>query len=327
MELPTAEDIFQASKALAGIAHRTPVLTSTTLNAMLGAEVFFKCENLQRAGAFKFRGACYALSQLNDKEKLNGVIAYSSGNHAGALALAGKLSGVNVQVVMPKNAPPAKIAATRDYGATLAFYDPETEEREEITDRLIAHSGRILIPPFNHPHIIAGAGTAALELIEEAGPLDEILAPCGGGGLLSGTALMTKHLLPECRVVGVEPEGADNGTQAFETGVIQIIPHPKTKADGLKPKALGKLTHALILKNVDEMIRVSEDEIREALLFLWSRMKLVVEPSGATALAPLLSRRVRSEIPATEKKKRVGVILSGGNADIPQCGAWLGENR
>ncbi len=313
------EAVLAAAERLKGVAHRTPVMTSGTLDALTGCRVFLKCENFQRAGAFKFRGAYNALSLLSDAEKKAGVVTYSSGNHAQAVALAGRLLGVRTRVAMPADAPRVKVEATRGYGAEILHYDPASEEREAVADALAAREGAVIVPPFNHPQVIAGQGTAALELLDQAGPLDVVLAPCGGGGLLSGTALAVGQKLPAARVIGVEPEGAANGTLAFRSGRIEVVNNPVTHADGLKPKALGDLTFALIRKHVHDMITVGEGEIRVALEFLWSRAKLLVEPSGAVGLAPLLSGN------AGLAGLRVGVILSGGNADIPAVAAWLGE--
>ena len=313
----TPKAILTAADRLAGVAHRTPVMTSRTLDEDTGAKVFLKCENFQRSGAFKFRGAFNALSALDKSQRRAGVIAYSSGNHAQALAYASKLMDVRAVLVMPKNAPQIKQQATQGYGAEVIFYDPDTEEREAVTERIQKERGLTLIPPFNHPDVIAGQGTATLELIQEVGDLDIVLAPCGGGGLLSGTSLAAKYLLPDCKVFGVEPEGANNGTLAFRSGKIERVEHPKTMADGLKPKALGELTFQVIRANVDDMLTVSEMEIRATLSFLWNRMKLVVEPSGAVSLAP-----VYHALPQF-RGKRVGVILSGGNADIGAVADWL----
>ena len=317
----TIQDVFAAADRLKGVARETPVHTSATLDARTGAAVFLKCETFQRAGAFKFRGAYNALAQLDAEQKKAGVLTYSSGNHAQAVALAGRLLGVKTTVVMPANAPRVKAAATRGYGAEVVEYDPEREDREALAERIRAERNLTLIPPFNHPHVIAGQGTAAYELIQSAGMLDLVLAPCGGGGLLSGTAVTTRALLKLARVIGVEPEGANNGTLAFRAGRIVRVERPQTMADGLKPKALGELTFALIRQHVHDMITVSEEEIRSTLDFLWNRMKLVVEPSGAVALAAVF----HGKLPLGGK--RVGVILSGGNADLQAVAEWLRAER
>jgi threo-3-hydroxy-L-aspartate ammonia-lyase len=312
-----AQDIFAAAERLKGVTHETPVQTSRTLDERTGAAVFLKCENLQRSGSFKLRGAYNALAQLGPEERKAGVIAYSSGNHAQAVALAGKLLGIRTVVVMPSNAPAIKLTATRGYGAEVVPYDPATDDREAIAERIRRERGMVLIPPYDHPHVIAGQGTAAYELIQATGQLDLVLAPCGGGGLLSGTAVATRALLKNAQIIGVEPEGAPNGTRAFREGRIVRIEHPHTMADGLMPKAVGEWTFALMRQHVSEMITVTEDEIRATVDFLWNRMKLLVEPSGAVPLAPVL----HGKIPV--QGKRVGVILSGGNADVIKVADWL----
>ncbi len=297
-----------AQDRLQGHAHHTPVMTSRTLNARVGAEVFFKCENFQRVGAFKFRGAFNSISRLSDEEKARGVITYSSGNHAQAVALVSRLLGVKAVIVMPDNAPATKRAATEGYGATVIAYDPATGSREAIARELAAQHGYTLIPPFDHEDVIAGQGTAALELFEEVGELDWLLVPCGGGGLLSGSAIAAKSLAPDCRVVGIEPAVADDATRSFRTGRLHTVHNPPTIADGTRTSSLGKLTFPLVLRYVDDMQTVSEEAIMEAVRFLFYRMKMVVEPSGALGLAALLSGAV---VP----RGRVGVILSGGNID------------
>jgi len=313
----TVNEVFAAAERLKGIVHETPVQTSHTLDERTGASVFLKCENFQRTGAFKIRGAYNALSQLGPDERKAGVITYSSGNHAQAVALAGKLLGIKTVVVMPSNAPTVKATATRAYGAEVIQYDPQTDDREALAERIRRERGMVLIPPYDHPHVIAGQGTAAYELIQATGQLDLVLAPCGGGGLLSGTALVTRALLKNAQVMGVEPEGANNGTLAFNTGHIVRVEHPETMADGLMPKAVGEWTFAMIRQHVTGMVTVTEEEIRSTLDFLWNRMKLLVEPSGAAALAPVL----HGKIPVSGK--RIGVILSGGNADIGKVADWL----
>ncbi|HEX2092058.1 MAG TPA: threo-3-hydroxy-L-aspartate ammonia-lyase [Longimicrobiaceae bacterium] len=315
--LPTFDSVREAAERLRGVAHRTPVLTSRTLDERAGTRVFVKCENLQRMGAFKFRGAYNALSKLDDGERRAGVLTFSSGNHAQAVALSGRLLGVRTVVVMPENAPASKVAATRGYGAEVILYDPTRQSREEIAARLRDERGMTLIPPYDHPDVVAGQGTAALELLEETGPLDYLLAPCGGGGLLSGTALAARGAAPGCRVVGVEPELADDATRSFRTGELHRVHNPPTVADGLRTPSLGAVTFPLVRANVDEMRTVSEAEIVESMRFLWTRMKLVVEPSGAVSLAPLLAG-----LPEVAGK-RVGVILSGGNVDLDAACALL----
>jgi threo-3-hydroxy-L-aspartate ammonia-lyase len=288
----------------------TPVQTSRTLNRIVGADIFLKCENFQRAGAFKFRGAFNAVSRLSDGEKARGVVTFSSGNHAQAMALVGRLLGVATTVVMPVDAPAIKRAATEAYGATVIDYDPQTASREEIARRLEIEHGFAMIPPYDHADVIAGQGTAALELIENQPALDALLVPCGGGGLLSGSAVAVKGLKPTCRVIGVEPESADDATRSFKTGILHTVHNPPTIADGTRTPCLGKLTFPLVRKYVDDMQTVSEDAIMEAVRFLFYRLKLVVEPSGALGVAALLSGRRPSGA-------KIGVILSGGNIDGP----------
>jgi threonine dehydratase len=317
--LPTADDVRAAAERLRGVAHRTHVHTSRTLDEMTGARVFLKCENFQRGGAFKFRGAYNAVSLLSDEERARGVLTFSSGNHAQAVALTGRLLGVRVVVVMPDNAPAAKIAGTRGYGAEVVLYDPAVRDRQEIAAELQQERGMALIPPYDHADVVAGQGTAALELMEETGPLDALFAPCGGGGLLSGSALAARDFAPGCRVVGVEPELADDATRSFRTGELATIRNPPTVADGLRTPSLGRITFPLVRAHVTEMRTVSEEAIVEAMRFLWTRAKLVVEPSGAVPLAALLAT------PGELAGLRVGVILSGGNVDLAAACALLGE--
>ncbi|HEX5872593.1 MAG TPA: threo-3-hydroxy-L-aspartate ammonia-lyase [Longimicrobium sp.] len=318
--LPTAGDVRAAAERLRGIAHRTPVMTSRTLDERLGAQVFFKCENLQRMGAFKFRGAYNAVSLLSDAERARGVLAYSSGNHAQAVALTGRLLGIRTVIVMPQDAPVAKVEATRGYGAEVILYDKETQSREELAAQLRDERGMSLIPPFDYADVVAGQGTAALELLEETGPLDALLAPCGGGGLLSGSALAAGALSPGCRVIGVEPELADDATRSFRTGTVQTVRNPPTIADGLRTPALGRITWPLVRDHVADMRTVSEQGIVDAMRFLWTRMKIIVEPSGAVPLAALLAD------PAAFTGMRIGVIISGGNVDLASaCKLFAGE--
>jgi threonine dehydratase len=297
-----------AREVLEGIARRTPVLRSDTLDAQLGCKVWFKCENLQRTGAFKFRGAYHALARLDDAARRRGVITYSSGNHAQALAAAGRLLGVAVTVVMPIGAPAVKREGTERHGAEIVSYDPAREQREAIGRRIAEERGSTLIPPYDHPDVIAGQGTCGAELIEEVPGLDLLLVPTGGGGLISGCAVAARHLAPRCRVVGIEPELADDATRSFRTGVLQTVSHPKTIADGLRTPFLGEHTFPLVRACVHDMRTVSEDAIADAVRLLFYRMKLVVEPSGAVGLAALASG-------AVERAPKVGVILSGGNVD------------
>ncbi len=302
------KQVLSAKKRIAPYAYNTPVMTSQTLNDLVGAEVFFKCENLQKMGAFKFRGALNAILQLTPEQKQRGIIAFSSGNHAQAVALVGKLLGIQTTIVMPKNAPQVKLSGTKSYGADVVVYDPETQIREEVAEIIQQEHGYHLIPPFNHEHIIAGQGTAALELLEAIKDLNHILVPCGGGGLLSGTAIATKATNPKCEVIGIEPATADDATRSFYSGTLQSNPNPKTIADGTRTTSLGSLTFPLIQNHVDAMKTVSESAIMEAVYFHLIRMKLTVEPSGALGLAALLSKQVNVS-------GKVGVIISGGNMD------------
>jgi threonine dehydratase len=311
---PTYADVAAAHERIRAHAKRTPVLTSATIDEMTGARVFFKCENFQRMGAFKFRGAFNALAQLDAAQRKNGVIAFSSGNHAQAVALAGKLLGIKAVIVMPWDAPKVKLDATRGYGAEVVAYQAG-ESREAVAEKLCKERNLSLIPPFDHAHVIAGQGTAAKELIEDAGPLDALLVPCGGGGLLSGCALAARHLAPGCRVIGVEPQAGDDATRSFRTKSLVKIPTPKTIADGARTESLGKLTFPLVLENVSDMATVSDDELLRAMFFLWERMKIVVEPTGALAACALLQKRL--SFPG----QRVGVIVSGGNVDF----RWAAE--
>ncbi len=318
-DAPGAADVRAAAERLRGVAHRTPVLTSRSLDARVGGRVFLKLESFQRGGAFKFRGAYNALSLLGPEERRAGVVAYSSGNHAGAVALAGRLLGIRATVVMPADAPSAKIEATRGYGAEVVLYDRFTESREELAEDIRRSTGASVLPPFDHAGVIAGQGTAALELIEEAGPLDLVLAPCGGGGLLSGTALAARDASPGCRVVGVEPQAADDAARSFHSGELHTVRNPPTIADGLRTPALGRLTFPLVRALVDDVVTVREAGIVSAMAFLWTRMKTVVEPSGAVPVAALLDEAVAAE------GLRVGVIVSGGNVDLPAACALLAD--
>ncbi|MEZ5330537.1 MAG: threo-3-hydroxy-L-aspartate ammonia-lyase [Thermoanaerobaculia bacterium] len=315
--LPTFDDVRSAAQRLAGVAHRTPVLSSRTLAERTGAEtVLLKCESLQRVGAFKFRGGYNTLSRLSGQQRRHGVLAFSSGNHAQAVALSGRLLGIATTIVMPKDAPAVKLAATRGYGATVVEYDADETGREEVAERLQRESGAVIVPPYDHPHVIAGQGTAALELLEEAESLDWLLVPCGGGGLLSGSALSARAVAPGCRVVGVEPERADDATRSFESGQLVVIRNPDTIADGTRTPSLGRLTFPLIRRHVDAMVTVSEEAIAEAVRFLFDRTRLVVEPSGALPVAALLSG-------ALTVRGRVGAVLSGGNVDASTFGSLL----
>lgn len=304
-------DVQRAAERLAGIAHRTPVHTSRTLDAWTEASLFFKCENFQRAGAFKFRGAYNALSCLDDESKRRGVLTYSSGNHAQALALAGRILGVPTLIVMPRDAPAVKLEATQGYGAEIVLYDRDETSREALGSRLAAERGLTVVPPYDDERIVAGQGTAAKELLEEVGPLDVLVVPCGGGGLLSGTALSAHALAPECRVIGVEPEAGDDGCRSFRSGVLQRIENPVTIADGARTPSLGVLTFSIIREHVFDMVSVPDEALLRAMRLLWERLKLVVEPTGALGLAAILEGRIQVT------GARVGIILSGGNVAFP----------
>jgi threonine dehydratase len=315
----TYDDIAAAHERIKDAARRTPVLTSSTADALVGAKLFFKCENLQRMGAFKFRGAYNALSQLGPEERKRGVLAFSSGNHAQAIALAGKLLGIKTLIVMPENAPKVKLEATRGYGAEVVSYRKD-EERETVAARLAKERGMVTIPPFNHPHIVAGQGTAAKELIEETGALDMLVVPCGGAGLLSGCAVAARQMAPKCHVVGVEPAAGDDVTQSFRSGKIVTIAVPDTIADGARTTAPGSVTFPLVQRYVNEMTTVDDDALLSAMFWLWERMKIVVEPTGALAFAALFHRKLQA-------RGKVGVVLSGGNVDLRWAAAQLHSRK
>jgi threonine dehydratase len=302
--------VKEAQTILQGHAHVTPVMTSRTLNQLGGAEIFLKCENFQRMGAFKFRGAYNAMSRLTDTGKRQGVITHSSGNHAQAVALVGRLLGIKTVVVMPADAPAIKRAATEAYGASVIEYDPREASREEISYDLAKRHGYTLVPPYDHIDIVAGQGTAAKELFDELGSLDMLLVPCGGGGLLSGCAVAARAAASNCRVIGIEPQTADDATRSFYSGKLHTVKNPPTIADGTRTPSLGKVTFPLVLKYVDDMKTVSESAIIEAVRFLFYRMKLVVEPSGVLGVAAVLSGVI-------QPCGRVGIVLSGGNVDGP----------
>jgi threonine dehydratase len=317
--LPTSADVDSAARQIAGVAHRTPVATSRLLDDRTGAHLFLKCENLQRGGAFKFRGAYNALSRLTQDEARRGVVTFSSGNHAQAIALAGQLLDIPRVIVMPSDAPPVKRIATEGYGGEVVLYDREREDREAIGRRLAAERGLTLIPPFDHPHIIAGQGTAARELIEDVGPIDFLFAPCGGGGLLAGSALAARDLSPGCRVIGVEPAAGDDATRSFRTKQLQSVHNPRTVADGARTPSLGSLTFPIVLEHVSDMATVDDPALLRTMFYLWERLKLIVEPTGALGAAAVI------EGDHVLRGKRVGVILSGGNVDLAQVPAWLAE--
>lgn len=315
-------DIVAAAGRLAGTAHLTPVLTSRTVDHQTRNQVFFKCENFQRTGSFKFRGAFNALSQLSPEQRQQGVLTYSSGNHAQAIALSGKLLEIPTTIVMPKDAPTVKQAATRGYGAEVILYDRAEATREAVAQQIAAERNATIIPPFDYAPVVAGQGTTAKELIEAVGPLDVLLVCCGGGGLLSGCAMAAQALAPQCRVIGVEPEKGDDVTRSFHTKTLQSVHNPDTIADGARTASPGKITFPLILEYVDDMLTVSDQALLRAMFFLWERLKIVVEPTGALATAALLE----GLLPETEA--RIGVIISGGNVDLSQIGQYAnGLNR
>jgi threonine dehydratase len=316
-DLPTFDDVVAAAERLRGHAHRTPVMRSRTADEELGAQLFFKCENLQRMGAFKFRGAFNALARFDAEQRRAGVVAFSSGNHAQAIALAARLLGVPATIVMPHDAPAAKLAATRGYGGRVVVYDRYTEDREQIGRELAREHGLTLIPPYDHPDVIAGQGTAAQELFEEVGPLDALFVCLGGGGLLAGSALATRALAPRCQLYGVEPEAGNDGQQSFRRGSIVHIDTPQTIADGAQTQHLGQLTFPIIRRDVDDVLTASDAQLVECMRFFAARMKLVVEPTGCLGFAA--AREMRARL----RGQRVGVIVSGGNVDIARYAALL----
>lgn len=313
----TFDEVQSAARCIVHAAHRTPVATSRLLDEVCRNRMFLKCENLQRAGAFKFRGAFNAVSRLGDPEKARGIVTFSSGNHAQAVALVSRILGVHATIVMPANAPSMKLAATRAYGAEVITYDPAGAQRETIARGIAAERGCSVIPPFDHPDIIAGQGTAALELLQETRQLDYLFVPCGGGGLLCGSAIAAKHLAPACKVVGVEPAAGDDATRSFRTGVLQTVHNPDTIADGARTPSLGKFTFPLVCRHVDDMISVADGDLVRTMQFVWTRMKLIVEPTGVLGLAAVFNQRYPIE------GKNVGVILSGGNVDIGTAAEWF----
>ncbi|GHV53537.1 serine/threonine dehydratase [Deltaproteobacteria bacterium] len=310
-------DIEAAHKRIRRAAHKTPVHTSQTANDKVGASIFFKCENFQRMGAFKFRGAYNALAQFSPEQKKRGVVTFSSGNHAQAIALSAKILTMPAVIIMPNDAPAAKVAATRGYGAEIVLYDRYTEDRVAIGKKIAEDKGLTLIPPYDHLHVMAGQGTAAKELLEEAGPLDVLLTPLGGGGLLSGSAVAAKALCPSIMVYGVEPEAGNDGQQSFRSGKIVRIATPKTIADGAQTQFLGNFTFPVIQKNVAGILTATDAELVNALRFFAERMKMVVEPTGCLAAAAVLEKKF------DVAGKRVGVILSGGNVDLSKYAAFL----
>jgi threonine dehydratase len=316
-DLPTYFDVKAAAERIRTEVRKTPVMTSRTVDAELGAQVFFKCENFQRMAAFKFRGAMNALMQFDERQRERGVVAFSSGNHAQAIALAARSLGIPATIVMPLDAPAAKVAATKGYGGNVVTYDRYTEDREQIGRDLAVRHGLTLIPPYDHPHVIAGQGTAAKELIEEVGELDALFVCLGGGGLLAGSALAARELSPQCKIYGVEPEAGNDGQQSFRSGTIVHIDTPKTIADGAQTQHLGQYTFPIIRRDVDDILTVTDDQLVACMHFFAERMKMVVEPTGCLGFAA--AREMREEF----KGKRVGVIVSGGNVDIGRYASFL----
>ncbi|MGZ5248679.1 MAG: threo-3-hydroxy-L-aspartate ammonia-lyase [Caldimonas sp.] len=315
--LPSYDDVAAAAVRIAPAANRTPVFTSRTADAEVGARLFFKCENFQRMGAFKLRGAFNALSRFDAAQRRTGVVAFSSGNHAQAIALAARILGMPATIVMPHDAPAAKVAATRGYGGEVVVYDRYREDREAIGKRLAEERGLTLIPPYDHPDVIAGQGTAAKELIEETGPLDALFVCLGGGGLLSGSALAARALAPGCKVYGVEPEAGDDGRQSFRSGRIVRIETPKTIADGAQTQSLGRITFEIIRRDVDDVFTASDAELVDCMRFFAERMKMIVEPTGCLGFAA--ARRMAD----TLRGQRVGIIVSGGNVDLARFAALV----
>ena len=309
MDIPVFKDIERAHFIVQKYAHRTPVLTSSSINKIVGGNLFFKCENLQKVGAFKFRGACNAVFSLSEEEAQKGVATHSSGNHAAALALAARMRGIAAHIVMPDNSPEIKKKAVAGYGANITFCEPTLQARESTLARIVAETGATEIHPYNNFNVIAGQGTAAKELIEDAGSFDIIMAPVGGGGLLSGTALSAKYLLPNCKVIAAEPAGADDAFRSFHEKKIIPSVNPKTIADGLLT-SLGERNFVIIMQNVDDIVTVSEEKIVEAMRMIWERMKIIIEPSSAVPLGAILEGKVDIQ------NKKVGIILSGGNLDL-----------
>lgn len=309
MNLPQYSDIEKAHVLIKSLIHRTPVFTSSGINSLVGGELYFKGENFQKVGAFKFRGACNAVFSLPEEEVKKGVITHSSGNHGAALALAARLKGVIAHVIMPNNAPEIKKTAVAGYGAEITFCEPTLEARESTLAAVVEQTGATEIHPYNNFYVISGQGTAAKELIEDYGEFDLLMAPVGGGGLLSGTAIAVKQLSPDCKVVAAEPEGADDACRSFKSKTLIPSVNPQTIADGLLT-SLGERNFAIIMDNVDDIVTVSEEKIIEAMRMIWERVKIVVEPSSAVSLAAILENKVDIQ------GKKVGIILSGGNLDL-----------
>lgn len=309
LTLPGFSDIEAAHKRIQPQAHRTPVLTSSYFNGKTGASLFFKCENFQKIGAFKFRGAFNAISRLSEAEGKKGIVTHSSGNHAQAVALASGMNGYSATIVMPENAPKVKVNAVRDYGAEIIFCKNTTEARESAAQKVIDETGATFIHPYNHPDVIAGQGTAAKELLEDHPDLDIIMAPVGGGGLISGTAIWAKHISPDIKVIGAEPKWADDAYRSFKSGQIEPVLRTDTVADGLRT-SLGELTFQAIQTNVDDIVTTSEDVIIQTMRDIWERMKIIIEPSCAVPLAAIIENKMAID------QLKIGIILTGGNVDL-----------
>ncbi|TMH14145.1 MAG: threo-3-hydroxy-L-aspartate ammonia-lyase [Betaproteobacteria bacterium] len=308
-------DVVAAHARLAGVAHRTPVLTSSTANALTGAQLFFKCENLQRIGAFKIRGAYNAIAQFTPAQRDGGVITFSSGNHAQGIALAARLLGVKATIVMPTDAPAMKLAATRGYGADIVAYDRYRDDGDAIVRGLAAERGMTFIPPFDHPHVMAGQGTLAKELIEDIGELDLLVAPVGGGGLLSGCATAARHLSPRCAIFGVEPEAGNDAQRSLAQGEIVRIATPQTIADAAQSRSLGQHTFPVLQQLIDGIVTASDAELIDAMRFFATRMKIIAEPTGCLGAAAVLNAKL------DVRGKRVGIVISGGNVDLARFAA------
>jgi threonine dehydratase len=322
---PSYSDVVAAAERLQGIAHPTPVLRCNAMDARLGAKLFFKCENLQRTGAFKFRGAYNALAQFTPEQREHGVLTFSAGNHAQAIALSARLLDMPALVVMPEDAAVSKMTATREYGAQVVTYNRHTEDREAISRQIAHERGMTLVPPFDHPHVIAGQGTAALELLQEIPDLDYLFVSLGGGGLLAGTLLTVQAMAPHCKVIGVEPATANDAQQSLRAGHIVRIPHPQTIADGAQAQALGELTFPIIRSHVEDIVTVSDQQLIDALRFFAQRMKMVVEPTGALALAGAQDFSGEDHGAKLLHGERVGVIVSGGNVDLARYARFLAD--
>lgn len=318
MEIPDYSDVLKASERIGNLIHHTPVLTSASINKILSCDLFFKCENFQKVGAFKFRGASNAVFSLCDSDAIKGVATHSSGNHAAALALAASMRGIPSYVVMPENAPEIKKNAVKGYGAEITFCKPTLEAREQTLKKIIDEKGAVEIHPYNNFNVIAGQGTSAKELLEEIKDLDYVLCPVGGGGMLSGTSISVKSLSPRTKVIACEPQGADDAFRSFYSNGIQPSVNPKTIADGLLT-SLGTLTFPIIKKNVDDIVTVSEEGILAAMKLIWERLKIIVEPSSAVPLAAIIEEKV------DVKNKRTGIIISGGNIDLGYFWKYLSE--